>query len=392
VDGQRYGLDELVRAGQAAVSGSAYALPLPRGAQAHVEHGGVSYHVASVPSGRVIAKSTEADKPFWLYNAGSGAVLGTLLALVHLVPEDALAMNMDELVAENRFVGYMQQPDQEPEPEEVMPVEQPDQQDAGGTGQRHTGADGKMGNPEKKATSGLYAMKGNKTAVAVMARNYDPEMTARNTGILGLMAQESGHFLASPYGAAFAVGNDDADVWGGLTGTQVGEAFGMAGLGSIGTGRGGGGTGEGTIGLGNVGTINKGGGGGTKGGYGPGGGGGTAFDGREKRQPKIGYAKASNATGIDKDIIRRVIRQHHNEIRHCYNQGLVRDPNLQGRVAVMFTIGPSGTVPRAAVSETTLGDRNVGNCVAGAVKRWKFPKPQTGGTAMVTYPFTFSPG
>jgi len=34
----------------------------------------------------------------------------------------------------------------------------------------------------------------------------------------------------------------------------------------------------------------------------------------------------------------------------------------------------------------------VANCVAGAVKRWKFPKPQTGGTAMVTYPFQFSPG
>jgi hypothetical protein len=96
-----------------------------------------------------------------------------------------------------------------------------------------------------------------------MARNFDPDMMARNAGILGMMAQESGHFLASPYGGAFAVGNDDEDVWGGLTGTEIGEAFGVGGLGLVGTGRGGGGTGEGTIGLGNVGLIGKGGGGGT---------------------------------------------------------------------------------------------------------------------------------
>ena len=53
-------------------------------------------------------------------------------------------------------------------------------------------------------------------------------------------------------------GNDDADVWGGLT---VEEAASVGGLGLVGTGRGGGGTGEGTIGLGNTGLIGKGGGG-----------------------------------------------------------------------------------------------------------------------------------
>ena len=58
----------------------------------------------------------------------------------------------------------------------------------------------------------------------------------------------------------------------------------------------------------------------------------------------------------------------------------------------MFTIGPRGTVPTAAVTESTLSDSNVGRCVAKSVKRWKFPKPSSGGSAMVTYPFSFSPG
>ncbi len=64
---------------------------------------------------------------------------------------------------------------------------------------------------------------------------------------------------------------DEADdVWGGLTGSEVGEAYGVGGLGLVGTGRGGGGTGEGTIGLGNTGLIGKGGGGGSGSGYGRG--------------------------------------------------------------------------------------------------------------------------
>lgn len=62
----------------------------------------------------------------------------------------------------------------------------------------------------------------------------------------------------------------DGDVWGSLTGNEIGAAYGVGGLGFTGTGQGGGGTGEGTIGLGNVGLIGKGGGGGTGAGYGRG--------------------------------------------------------------------------------------------------------------------------
>lgn len=390
VDGQKMELQELVAAGRVGSTGSAYALPLPRGATANVEHAGIRYQIASVAKGKAIARKNEADKPFWIYNASSFAVLGAMLALVHLVPEDALSMNVDDLSADNRYVGYMNQPDEEPEEPEVVQTdatEIPD--DPGGEGTRHKGEEGKMGKKTSPNKSGIYAMKGPKTAVRSMARDFDPEMFARTQGILGLMEENSGHFIASPFGSV-AMGNDDEDVWGGLTGTQVGEAFGVGGLGLAGTGRGGGGNGEGTIGLGNVGMIGAGGGGGKLTGYGRGS--GTGFKDRKGKGPQIRRGKAKVRGNIDKDVIRRIVRNHHNEVRHCYNQGLARDPNLRGRVAIMFTIGPAGTVPSAAVSESSLSDRNVGNCVAKAVRRWKFPKPSTGGSAMVTYPFTFAPG
>ncbi len=97
-----------------------------------------------------------------------------------------------------------------------------------------------------------------KDAIPQMAREFDPDMAARNAGLLGQLQQDSGHFLASPDGGAFAVGNDDEDVWGGLTGTEIGKAYGTGGLGLGGNGRGGGGTGEGTIGLGEHGVIGSG--------------------------------------------------------------------------------------------------------------------------------------
>jgi tetratricopeptide (TPR) repeat protein len=241
-------------------------------------------------------------------------------------------------------------------------------EDAGGTGQRHKGEEGRMGAPSPE-----------------MARNFDPELSARQAGILGTMQQESGHFLASPYGGAFAVGNDDADVWGGLKGSEVGEAYGVGGLGLVGTGRGGGGTGEGTIGLGNTGLIGKGGGGGSGSGYGRGA--GAGFGGRGTRVPTVRQAKAEVVGALDKDIIRRIVRAHINEVRYCYNQALARDPNAKGRVAIQFTISGAGKVPSAVVHESTMKDPRVGHCMAQAVRRWTFPKPAGGGQVAVLYPF-----
>jgi TonB family protein len=103
-------------------------------------------------------------------------------------------------------------------------------------------------------------------------------------------------------------------------------------------------------------------------------------------------AKVTAKGPIDKDIIRRIVRAHINEVRHCYNQGLVRDPNLAGRVEVQFTVGPTGKVPLAVVQQSSLEDKNVANCVTKAVRRWTFPKPHGGGHVMVTYPFVLSPG
>ena len=292
-----------MRSGRAGGGGSSFSFPLPPGASAHVKHQDLTFHINMVNPGAIIAGRGEVDWPLWSYVGGTGVVAVSLWMLLRSIPDDMLAFELEDAGADSRFARYMYQPDQAEE-EEPPPEEDNEDSDeeAGGTGQRHKGEEGKMGKPTSKQKSGLYAMKGPKDAIPQMARNFDPDMAARQAGILGVMQQQSGHFLASPYGGAFAVGNDDEDVWGGLTGTEIGEAYGVGGLGLVGTGRGGGGTGEGTIGLGNTGLIGKGGGGGTGSGYGRGS--GAGFGGKGKRQPRVRQAKAKVQGALDKDIIR----------------------------------------------------------------------------------------
>ncbi len=146
---------------------------------------------------------------------------------------------------------------------------------------------------------------------------------------------------------------------------------------------------EGSIGLGNTGLIGRGGGGGTGSGYGRGT--GAGFGGRGTRVPTVRQAKAEVQGSLDKDIIRRIVRAHINEVRYCYNQALAKNPNAKGRVSVQFTIDAAGKITTAQIAESTMADAAVGVCIAKAVKSWTFPKP-VGGLVTVTYPFVLEPG
>src|SRR5690606_38262788 len=90
---------------------------------------------------------------------------------------------------------------------------------------------------------------------------------------------------------------------------------------------------------------------------------------------------------VDKDMIRRIVRAHINEVRSCYNAGLTRNPSLDGRVTISFSIVGNGKVASSTVQENTTKDSATANCIAKAVKRWKFPRVGNGGTALVSYPF-----
>lgn len=99
--------------------------------------------------------------------------------------------------------------------------------------------------------------------------------------------------------------------------------------------------------------------------------------------------KKKHARGT-KEGIRSVVRGRIGDVRRCYQRGLERDPNLEGRVVVQFQIGHKGRVVVAELQSSDLEDDDVGRCIVAAVKRWKFDPP-TSGKIVVTYPFVLRP-
>lgn len=93
--------------------------------------------------------------------------------------------------------------------------------------------------------------------------------------------------------------------------------------------------------------------------------------------------------GLDREIIAQVIKSQLGQILYCYERQLSANPDLFGKVAVRFTIGPSGSVETQTIGDTTLRNSTVEGCILTKVAGWKFPAPLGGTKVMVTYPFLF---
>ena len=361
--------------------------PLPAGATARIQYRGFTFVVKPVQAGKSIAGGLDIDWRPLAFIGGSMAIHAFFLLLFWFLPPSPSSLSLDLLDPDSRLVKYLMEPPETQEEETPEWLQNQNQDDSeGGKGKRHKGEEGQMGKKEAKKTTNRYGIEGPED-------NEDPHMAreeareqARNAGILGVLSGATGSFNSptSPFGRDTALGNDPMSALGALMGDQIGENFGFGGLGLRGTGRGGGGTGEGTIGLGTMGTIGHGAGGGSGSGYGRGAGG---FSGRAARVPRIRSGTADVRGSLSREVIRRVIQRHINEVRFCYEQELNQRPDLEGRVTVSFIISPTGAVQSSAVASSTLRNQTVETCVAGAVRRWTFPAPDGGGIVVVNYPF-----
>jgi TonB family protein len=382
VDGQSYPLPNFVQQ-----RGSSFSLP-PSG-YARLDCGETTFLVTSTNRPRVL----EAPFLTWkwneqVYTIGSAVALLLFLLMIFSVPPDPKSLSLDLFNSDNRFVKFLIKPPEEKEEEIPEWLKSKKNEEQGGKGKRHKGEEGKMGKKTSKNKEGLYGLKGPKDNPDPHLAKKLAEEQAKNAGILGVLKQTEGSHIASIFGRDSALGNDASDVLGGLIGNQIGEAYGVGGLGLVGTGSGGGGTGEGTIGLGNLGTIGKGGGGGNGSGYGRGAGG---LGGRRAHAPDVIPGQANVRGSLDKEIIRRIIRRHINEVKYCYEQELTKKPELGGRIMVQFTIAASGQVIASVLQNSTMGNARVENCTVQAVRRWEFPKPLGGGIVIVSYPFVLTP-
>ncbi|MBW2465453.1 MAG: energy transducer TonB [Deltaproteobacteria bacterium] len=374
---------------------------LPAGAVANVEHDGFTFVVRPTAAGKRVGMGlgqivATMDRTPLRYIGGALAFFATMLAMTYFLPPAGAIAGIQDIRTDSRLVDYLVTAEElmdEPEAEWI------DEQagDEGGDGQRAADDEGQMGDEESPVT-------GDRSGIEGPADNEDVHMadristeTVERSGILGVLSSLSGALNqpTDPFGRATAVGRDEYSALGAIMGDNIGNNFGFNGLGLTGTGHGGGGDGRGTYGLDRLGTIGRG-AGCTGDDCGDGYGDSVALQNRRpaNRVPRLIPGRPETLGALSSEAIRRVIHRHRNEVRHCYEQELISQPDLEGRVTVQFIISGSGAVQGSQVlsGRTNLGSSEVSTCVASAVRRWPFPQPENGGVVSVTYPFMFTSG
>jgi len=300
--------------------------------------------------------------------------LGLFFLMVSITPRNDDAYSDDLTRNEQRYTKYQVKP-----PEKAP--EQPKFKDLSGAreGEKARGDEGKLGKEEAKKKEADPSKKG--------TPEVDPNKKEKDLAKikkLGLIAALSkmgvgGGSAASnvlgPGGMGSGINNSLGGTKGGA---GLGDAYGVGGMGTRGTGTGGGGN---ALGIGGLGTKGSGHG---RGGYGE-----VDLGGRGKDETVFVPGHTTVVGGLSKEVINRVIQKHYNEIKYCYEKELTKDPGLYGKVTVLFVIDGSGKVGDALVQQTTMSSEPVESCMINHVRRWVFPAPQGGGTVQVTYPYVF---
>lgn len=189
-------------------------------------------------------------------------------------------------------------------------------------------------------------------------------------GLGGLIAEPRGEKFAPLFGDAFAE-DPGGFGFGVIGGADTGTESGWAQIGTIGSGQ----IGNRTSPIdhrypSNVGII--------------GGLHGTGSD-----QPTIRMGKAEVKGDLDKNIVRRFVRQQFHRLRFCYQTRLEKRPKLAGTADIEWIISPEGRVMRVTVKG--LGDRELETCIERTIKAITFPKPKGGGLVQVSYALEFRP-
>jgi len=362
-------------------------LALPPGSFLHVPCGEVTFDIhPAVPAAAIPRPLLPAGARAWAkYLLAVALVLAVIVLAAYLVPADPRALSLDTLDDAGRLAHMVTIPLEVNAP--AIDSARSLQQTSGGSGSAAAAKpSGQAGDRQApRNANGRMAIKGTarpEDARAAAARVHD------NT-LLAVLDGPRSSALADVLSDGPVLGSAARDVLGNLVAVNDGPGYGLGGLGVLGTGRGGAGEHEGTLGQGGpLGTTGRYGGHGGPGyGWGPGVGGlGT----RHAIVPEMipGILHASGA--LDKEIIRRIVHRHLNEVKFCYQDALTKRPGLEGRLVTQFTIAPTGRVLAAVVQTSTLQAVSVEACVVNAIKRWEFPAPERGGMSIVSYPFTFA--
>ncbi|NOY26975.1 MAG: AgmX/PglI C-terminal domain-containing protein [Oligoflexia bacterium] len=339
-------------------------LVLAPGEQVLVALGEARFLVRLTPSGARVAGrfSREVDLPFagiMSFVSFLALIFGGVIATAP-PPVEQTVIDIPERISELLLTV--------PAPPQLHPVARPLAPRDAQAGKRAPKIEGRSGRERGKRTA--------RGGPDLERRRVDKEI-AEDAGLLGALAD------AGELGGVFEAGMRDDLSAGigslhGALGVQMGTGFGQRGRGP-----GGGGDTVGSFrGTGTQGLSN-----GTSGDFSGGGDIGPKHPGDVH-----GSGDPIVIGGLERSVVDAVIKHHLASFRFCYQRALGRSPDLSGKVSIRFVIAHDGTVSKAMVKSSSLGNDMVEDCLSERFLRLRFPEPAGGGIVVVTYPFVFSRG
>ena len=361
LEGRPRDIDELRAAGQSDVTLAA-------------EDWGV-LHLRHAPWVRVVVQHVRAERaPSLPRDLSAGPLLasillaavafGALLTIAFLSYDpDRPKLELDDI--DERFARAMfnTPPEEIPPPDEEADAEEAEEEKPAAKARKRAGG------PE-----GRFGMKDRTSESRIIPRGPN----TGNVGNVGVVKELNALSQTDTMADLLSVG----DQIGGLPNGEIVVGGGNYGMSTKGGGAGGGGEGEGEImGTSDVDV------------------GGAGVESRKKKvkgtsAPKeksveVKTGAASVRGQLSPELINREVRRHKAQIKFCYQKQLTRFPNLSGKVTLAWVIAMDGSVTKAKVKSSSLGNKDTESCMVRALQSWKFPKPEGGVVSVDAYPFIF---
>jgi TonB family protein len=119
--------------------------------------------------------------------------------------------------------------------------------------------------------------------------------------------------------------------------------------------------------------------------------------GRRRRQPEEeetdelepGAVPTGPATP-NTEVFHEHIRNNMGPFQTCFSSALIRTPGMTGTIEVQFRVSPTGSVRTVEVVRSSLGDRQLGQCITDAVRAMRFPAPENGNDVQVNHTFSYT--
>lgn len=111
----------------------------------------------------------------------------------------------------------------------------------------------------------------------------------------------------------------------------------------------------------------------------------------QRKAPTVTTRKGTFTAFCKAKDIQRVVVARRRGVQHCYEKALRGNPEMSGKITMVWRIGANGDATGVRADSNKLGSAEVAACMRRVIDRWKFPPPE-GGVCQVRYPFVFNSG